>query len=124
MQLNLSTVYTAAALGVASFGEGLALVVAGGTARLMYSEADINRAMSLSLGVITTAGSGFASPQSLAAPKPAGNLDPGHGYAFQTDGTILRAYVFNSHSGVLTASVLGSTGLPGSSQTVTPDQGG
>jgi len=123
MQLNLSTVYTAAALGVASFGDGLALVVAGGTARLMYSEADINRAMSLSLGAISTAGSGFASPQSLAARKPAGNLDPGHGYAFQTDGTILRAYVFDSHSGVLTASVLGSTGLPGSSQTVTTDQG-
>ncbi|MBC7477321.1 MAG: hypothetical protein H7317_04405 [Pseudorhodobacter sp.] len=124
MQLNLSTTYTAAALGVASFGEGLALVVSGGTARLMYSEADLNRAMSLSLGATTTAGSGFASAQNLAAPRPASNLDPGRGYAFQTDGTTLRAYVFDSHSGVLTASVLGSTGVPGTSQTVTTDQGG
>lgn len=123
MQMNLSTVYTAAALGVASFGDGLALVVAGGSAQLIYSEAEINRAMSLSLGSASTAGSGFASSQSLAAPTPASNLDPGHGFAFQTDGSTIRAYAFDSHMGVLTAAVLGSTGVPGASQAVATDQG-
>ena len=123
MQLALSTVYSAAMLGVTAVGEGLALIIAGGTARLMYSEADINQAMSLSLGTTGSAGSGFASVQSLAAPQPVSNLEPGHGFAFQTDGTTLRAYVFDSHLGALAVTVLGSTGLPGVSATVSTNQG-
>ena len=123
MQLNLSTVFTAQALGVASFGEGLALIMAGGTVRLIYSEAEINRAMSLSLGATTTAGSGFVTVQSLAAPQSASNLQPGHGFAFQTDGDTIRAYAFDSRLGALTSAVLGSTGQPGPSQTVITDQG-
>ena len=121
MQLNLSAIYSAATLGVTSVGESLALIVAGGTARLIYSEADINSIRSLSLGSISAAGSGFASLQSLAA--PAGNLDPGHGFAFQSTGTAIRAFAFDSHYGVLTHSLLGSTGTPGASQTVTTDLG-
>ncbi|MBC7739063.1 MAG: hypothetical protein H7245_18035, partial [Candidatus Saccharibacteria bacterium] len=123
MQLNLSTVYTAQALGVASFGDGLALIVAGGMVRLIYSEAEINRAMSLSLGATTAAGSGFVTVQSLSAPQAASNLQPGQGFAFQTDGDTIRAYAFDSHLGALTSAVLGSTGQPGPSQTVITNQG-
>lgn len=110
-------------LGVQSLGEGVALIVTGGTARLIYSEADINRAMSLSLGPVDATGSGFASVQSLAAPKPVSNLDPGHGFAFQTDGTTLRAFVFDGHMAALTSSLLGSTGQPGPSTIVSTNQG-
>ena len=123
MQLNLSTVYSAATLGVTSVSDGLALIMADGTARLIYSEAELNRAMSLSLGSISAAGSGFASVQSLAAPQPLSNLDPGHGFAFQTVGTTWRAFVFDSHIGALTATLLDSSGQPGASQSVTTNQG-
>ena len=123
MQINLATQYSAAALGVTSVSDGMALIVAGGTARLIYSEAQINRAMSLSLGDSSTAGNGFVSMQGLAAQQPMGNLDPGHGFAFHTTGSTIRTFVFDSHLGALTQTVLGTTGAPGISQIVHTDQG-
>ena len=110
VQINLVASYTAAALGVDAVGDGLALIVAGGTARLVYSEAELNRAMSLSLGAVAAPGSGYVSSQSLSAPIDIGNLDPGRSIAFQASGSMVRAFMFDSHTGVLTASVLDSAG--------------
>lgn len=122
VQINLVSSYSAALLGVDAVGEGMALIVAGGTARLIYSEAELNRAMSLSLGAMTTPGSGFVSQTSLAAPQM-GNLEPGRSIAFQDTGTVVRAFLFDSHLGVLTASVLSPTGVLGAAVTVNSDKG-
>ena len=113
VQISLVSSVTAAALGVGAVGDGMALIVAGGTARLVYSEAELNAAMSLSLGAVSAPGSGYVSAQSLSAPIPIGNLDPGRSIAFQATGSLVRAFLFDSHTGVLTASVLDSAGQPG-----------
>ena len=124
VQINLAASYSAASLGLGAIGDGLALIVAGGTARLVYSEADLNRAMSLSLGAVAAPGSGYVSQQSLSAPIPLSNLDPGRSIAFQSIGTVVRAFLFDSHLGVLTSSVLDAAGNPGESKTVTTSIGG
>ena len=113
VQISLVSSVTAAALGVGAVGDGMVLIVAGGTARLVYSEAELNAAMSLSLGAVSAPGSGYVSAQSLSAPIPIGNLDPGRSIAFQATGSLVRAFLFDSHTGVLTASVLDSAGQPG-----------
>ena len=123
MQLALSNAYAVAMLGVSALGEGVALIVAGGTARMLYSEADLNRAMSLSLGPVNATNSGYVSLQSLAAPQHDNHSAPGHGFAFQTEGTILRAFVFGGHMTALTSAVLGSTEQPGTSSQVSTNQG-
>ena len=123
VQINLVSDYSAASLGVGAIGDGMALIVAGGTARLVYSEAELNAAMSLSLGSVSAPGSGYVSSQSLSAPVPIGNLDPGRSIAFQAAGTQVRAFLFDSHSGVLTASVLDTTGRPGAATTVSTSIG-
>ena len=123
VQIALVANYTAAALGVGAVGDGMALIVAGGAARLVYSEADLNRAMSLSLGAASAPGSGYVSHQSLSAPIPIGNLDPGRSIAFQSAGSVVRAFLFDSHSGTLTASVLDSAGQPGAAATVSTSIG-
>lgn len=123
MQINLVSSYSAAFLGVDAVGEGMALIVAGGTARLIYSEAELNTAMSLSLGAVLAAGSGFISAQSLAAPGGIGNLEPGRSIAFQTSGTVVRAFLFDSQFGVLTSSVLSASGAPGTAVAVSTDIG-
>ncbi len=118
MQLDLVTSFSAASLGVSAVGEGMALVVAGGIARMIYSEAELNAAMSLSLGAVSAPGSGYVTQQSLGAPTPADALDPGHSIAFQDSGGIVRAFMFDAHAGMLTASVLDASGLPGVAQVV------
>lgn len=123
MQMYLSTTYTAAMLGVASVSDATALIVSGGTARLIYTEGQTNHAMSLSLGTISAAGSGYATAQNLAAPQASGNLAPGNGIAFQTAGTQFRAFVFDSHIGALTQTLLDNTGAPGVSHTVLTNHG-
>ena len=122
VQINLVSSYGAAALGVGALGDGMALIVAGGTARLIYSEAELNRAMSLSLGAVSAPGSGYVSAASLAAPQM-GNLEPGRSIAFQDTGTVVRAFLFDSHLGVLTASTLSASGAPGAAVTVSSDLG-
>ena len=69
MRLTLSNLYTVALLAVSALGEGVALLVACGTARMLCSEADLNRAMSLSLGPVSATCRGDVSLQSLAAPQ-------------------------------------------------------
>ena len=123
MQLNLVTSYSAATLGVSAVGEGMALVVAGGIARMIYSEAELNAALSLSLGAVGAPGSGYVTSQSLAAPAPTDALDPGHSIAFQDSGGIVRAFMFDAHAGALTASVLDAGGMPGVAKTVSTDIG-
>jgi serralysin len=123
VQFYLGADYSAAALGVRAVGCGMALIVAGGTARLIYSEADLNAAMSLSLGAVALPGSGFVSQQSLAAPLVAGNLDPGRAIAFQAVGLTVRAFLFDSHSGVMTSALLDTAGRPGAVATVITDRG-
>ena len=123
VQVSLVASYSAATLGVGSVGDGLALIVTGGTARLVYSEADLNRAMSLSLGAISAPGSGYVSSQSLAAPIDIGNLDPGRAMTFQVSGSLVRAFLFDSHTGVLTATVLDSAGQPAAAVTVSTSIG-
>lgn len=122
VQINLVASYSAALLGVDAVGDGMALIVAGGTARLIYSEAALNRAMSLSLGAVTSPGSGYVSQISLAA-APVGNLEPGRSIAFQDTGVVVRAFLFDGHMGVLTSSVLSPTGVPGAAVTVSSDLG-
>ena len=121
--ISLVASYTAASLGVGAVGDGMALIVAGGAARLIYSEADLNAAMSLSLGAVTAPGSGYVSSQSLAAPVPFGNLDPGRSIAFQSVGTVVRAFLFDSHLGVLTSSLLDSAGQPAAAMAVSSSLG-
>lgn len=123
VQISLMESYSAEVLGVGAIGDGLALIVAGGTARLVYSEADLNNVMSLSLGAVSAPGSGYVSHQSLTAPIPLSNLDPGRSIAFQSCGTVVRAFLFDSHQGVLTASVLDGAGQPGSAKAVSTDIG-
>ncbi len=123
MSINMVASYSAAQLGVSALGDGMALIVAGGTARLIYSEAELNTAMSLSLGALAAPGNGFVSQQALAAPSPIGNLDPGRSIAFQDTGTQVRAFLFDSNSGLLTSSLLGATGAPGAAAVVSTDLG-
>ncbi|MEO8241604.1 MAG: hypothetical protein ABI832_04785 [bacterium] len=123
MQIDLAYTYTAARLGVSGIGRGFALLVAGGTATLIYSEADVNEAKSLSLGTVNAPGSGYVTHQALSAPIQAGNLSPSEGIAFQDTGNSLREYVFDSHLGKLMSADLDSAGRPGASQTVTTDHG-
>ena len=123
VQIALVSSFTAAFLGVDAIGDGMALIVAGGTARLVYSEADLNAAMSLSLGSVPAPGSGYVSSQSLSAPIAIGNLDPGRSIAFQAAGSLVRAFLFDSHSGALTSSVLDSAGQPGAATTVSSNIG-
>ncbi len=123
MQINLVDSFSASELGVDAVADGMALIVVGGMARLVYSEAELNAAMSLSLGAVVTPGSGYVSSQSLAAPISVGNLDPGHAIAFQATGSQIRAFMFDSHMGVLTTSLLDSTGRPGAGMAVSTDQG-
>ena len=123
MPITLATTYAAATLGLGAVGDGLALVLAGGAARLVYSEADMNRAMSLSLGTVSAGGSGYVALQSLSEPSPPGNLDPGRAIAFQVVGTLVRAFVFDSRLGVMTSTVLDATGTPGAAQAVTTSIG-
>ncbi len=124
VQINLMANFMAATLGVSALGDGMALIVAGGIARLIYSEAEVNRAMSLSLGSLAAPGSGYATSASLSAPVPFGNLDPGAAIAFQAAGSQVRAFVFDSHLGLLTSSLLDGTGLPGTPTTVVTSIGG
>ena len=123
VQIDLVGSFSASDLGVASVADGMALIVVGGTARLVYSEAELNAAMSLSLGAVMTPGSGYVSSQSLAAPISIGNLDPGHAIAFQATGSQIRAFMFDNHRGVLTATLLDSAGRPGAATAVSTDQG-
>ena len=122
--INFVADFSATALGLGAVGDGLALIVAGGTARLVYSEADLNQAKSLSLGAVTAPGSGYVTQQSLAAPIPLNNLDPGRAIAFQSVGTTVRAFLFDSHLGLLTSTVLDASGNPGTARTVTTSIGG
>jgi serralysin len=112
MQLNLTNIYSAAALGVPTLGGSMGLVTFGGTARLIYSPADVNQVASLSLG-------NLAEP---TARQTMGNMDPGHGLAFQSTGTAIRVFAFDSTMGALTASLLDS-GAPGMARVVSTDHG-
>ena len=120
MPINLAASYTAAQLGVTAVGDSMALIVAGGTARLIYSEAEVNRAMSLSLGPVAAPGSGYVSAQSLAASNP---FDPGPSIAFHDSGSLVRAFLFDSHTAFLTSSVLAANGVPGVATTVSTSIG-
>ena len=122
-QINLVSSFSALSLGVDAVGDGMALIVAGGTARLIYSEDELNKAMSLSLGAVTSPGSGFVSAQTLSVPSVIGTLDPGRSIAFQTSGTVVRAFLFDSHLGALTSTVLSATGVPGVARVVSTDLG-
>ena len=123
MQFSYTSSYLASTLGVASLSEGFALLMAGGVARLIYSEAQVNQALSKPLGSITAAGSGFVTAQNLAAPIDAGNLDPGSGMAFHVLGSQIRAYLFDSTMGTLTSAVLDAAGQPGTAQAVATSEG-
>lgn len=120
--MQLVSSYLAADLGVGSVADGMALVVQGGMARLIYSEAELNAAMSLSLGSVTAPGSGYVSSASLAAPGIT-SPQPASSIAFQNTGSAIRAFLFDSHSGVLTSALLGATGAPGGAQSVTTSVG-
>ncbi len=123
MQIDLADTYSAATLGVRAVGSGFVLLATNGSAMLIYSEADMNKAMSLSLGNIGAAGSGYVSQQALVAPIHVGNLDPGRGIAFQASGTVVREFIFDDHMGVLVSATLDGGGRPGAARTVTTDQG-
>lgn len=123
VQINLVSDYSAASLGVDAVGCGMALIVAGGSARLVYSEAELNRAMSLTLGAVSAPGSGYVSHLSLSAPIPLSNLDPGRSIAFQAAGSVVRAFLFDSHSGVLSTATLDGAGQPGASVAVSTSIG-
>ncbi len=123
MQFSLVSTYWASALGVQSLAGGFALIMSGGLARLIYSEAQVNQAMSLSLGSVTAPGSGFVTPQALAAPIDAGNLDPGTSMAFHVSGSQIRTYLFDARMGVLASTLLNSAGQPGTASTVTTSEG-
>lgn len=102
---------------------GMALVVLNGTAQLIYSEQDLNAAQSLSLGPIGAPGSGYVTRQGLAAPANAQSQQPGASIAFQDTGSGVRAFLFDSHTGVLNAALLTASGTPGAAQPVTTSIG-
>ena len=123
MQMQLVSTYLAQALGVRALGDGMALVVLNGTAQLIYSEQEMNAAKSLALGEVAAPGSGFVTAQAMAAPVTAANLQPGASIAFQDGGTGIRAFLFDSQAGVLTAAMLSDAGTPGAAQAVTTSVG-
>ena len=123
MQLQLVKTYFATDLGVRSVDDGLALVLANGSAQLLYSEAELNVAKSLSLGAIGAPGSGYVSNQSLVAQVSVANLQPGSSMAFQTSGSTIRAFLFDAHGGNLTSAVISASGVPGNATTVTTSVG-
>ena len=118
MPLQLVTSYLAQSLGIGAVSEGMALVVLNGTAQLIYSEQELNAAKSLSLGQIGAPGSGYVTRTGLAAPVSAQSLQPGSSIAFQDTGSAVRAFLFDSHTGVLNAALLSSAGTPGTAQAV------
>jgi serralysin len=123
MQMQLVSSYMTSALGVSAVADGMALVVQNGTAQLIYSEQELNAAKSLSLGAIGAPGSGFVTREALSAPVTTENLQPSSSMAFQDTGTGIRAFLFDSHTGVLTSSLLGASGAPGATQNVGTDIG-
>lgn len=124
MDFALGTTISAAALGVRSIADGFALIVAGGNARLIYAEDQVNRVLSYSLGSVSAPGSGYLSPPGLAAPPEIWNLDPGASLAFHIRGSQIRSYAFDSTIGTMTSAVLDPTGTPGASTWVpTPSVG-
>ena len=123
MPLQLVSSYLAQSLGIGAVSEGMALVVLNGTAQLIYSEQELNAAKSLSLGPIGAPGSGYVTREALAAPVTVESLQPGSSIAFQDTGSGVRAFLFDSQTGVLNAALLSSTGTPGTAQAVTTSIG-
>ncbi|MEO6299676.1 MAG: hypothetical protein ABIV25_02010 [Paracoccaceae bacterium] len=123
MQLQLISGYSVAALGVGAVADGMALIVQNGAAQLIYSERELNAAKSLSLVQVGLPGSGYMTSQALSAPLTAENQQPGSGITFQYAGTAMRAFLFDSHSGALTFTMLSGAGVPAPAQVVTTSIG-
>lgn len=123
MQLQLVTTLTLGDLGVSAVSSGMALVLQGGTARLLYTPQNTNQALSLSLGSVTYPGSGYVPNQGIAPPVDWSSLQPNAAMTFQDSGSGMRAFLFDSHSGILTATMLSSSGTPGAANAVTTSVG-
>jgi len=115
MDFALGATISAAALGVRTIADGFAFIVAGGNARLIYAEDQVNRVLSYSLGPVSAPASGYLSAPSLTAPPEIWNLDPGASLAFRIQGSQIRAYAFDSTIGTMTSAILDQTGTPGTS---------
>jgi serralysin len=123
MDFALDEIYTAAELGVASVADGGALVIADGTARLIYADETTNVARSLSLGTVSSPGSGYLQTSDVPQGPALTAVQPGAGMAFYMSGDTTRAYVFGSHTGTLTTATISGTGVPGTSNKVATSNG-
>ena len=123
MQLQLVSTLSLGDLGVNAVSSGMALVLQGGVARLLYTPQDVNQALSLSLGSVSNPGSGYVLNQGIAPPVDWSSLQPNASMTFQDTGSGMRAFLYDSHSGTLTSTMLSSSGTPGSAHTVTTSIG-
>ena len=123
MQLVLKASYDSAQLGVDDIGDGTALVVENGVARLLYVDETVNKAYSTSLGTLSAPGSGYMTPDLLADSAEWTLIQPNGGMAFEQTGSQTRAYIYGSHTGALTMTMLGTTGAPGTATIVGTSNG-
>ena len=123
MQLVLKASYNSAQLGVDDIGDGTALVVENGVARLLYVDETVNKAYSTSLGTLSAPGSGYMTPDLLADSAEWTLIQPNGGMAFEQTGGQTRAYIYGSHTGALTMTMLGTTGAPGTATIVGTSNG-
>ena len=123
MQLVLKASYNSAQLGVDDIGDGTALVVENGVARLLYVDETVNKAYSTSLGTLSAPGSGYMTPDLLADSAEWTLIQPNGGMALEQTGGQTRAYIYGSHTGALTMTMLGTTGAPGTATIVGTSNG-
>ena len=121
MQLQLTSTFWAGDLGLDSFADGMALLVQGGAARLVYSEQQLNAAMSLPLSQVNAPGSGYLPATGLADETDWSRMQPSSGMAFQDTGSEVRAFVFDAHAGALKSCLMSASGAPGAMKTVDVD---
>lgn len=108
--------YEGIALGFAAIADGLAVVEAAGYVRLLYASRSDSRLLTLTLAEGVTP---------LAAPpgSPVIGRSPGADIVVQPTAAFGRLLVFSSHDGMLRHATLGSTGLPGFTNSSLSDQG-
>lgn len=107
MQLQSMTTHLAANLGFAAIADGLAVVEEAGYTRLLYASRSDSRLSALTL----------AEAVPPPAPQPGDPLigqAPGSDITLHDTGSQTRAFVFSSYSGTMRQALIGSTGLPGS----------
>ena len=116
MQVQAVATYLAADFGYGFIADGLAVVQAGGYARLLAADRADNRIVFLQLA------SGVTPP--LPGPDdPVIGASPGADIVVQDNPGADRAYVFSSYDGLLRHATLGATGAPGLTNGTLTDQG-